>query len=331
MERKKFILGLAIAFVLAATVGVFLIPKNRTEGLLPTVKHGSRIAATNKEGNSLAAQIKVYESLVQRDPDNIEHRARLGGLYFRRGDWDRAKEHFAEAVELDPHNVQLRTRLAMTYWHGGDTNRGIQQLDEAIGINPSLIDARFYKAILLSKLAERKSEAIGELRKVIELAPGSRFAREARAQLMELGVKDSVSPLPKELGGLILKAQSAGREAIAQINKMHNQQLPITTGYVGTYIHGKSTKSAKLWIAESDDPDGLLQRMLDEIRGGDTPFSVPEEVEGLGPKIYSSKGMEQHHYIWSRKTLLIWLSLKDFSSDEALAFLKDALKLIGTG
>lgn len=322
MDRRKFIVALGIAFFIAAAVVVVVVPKKSPSPPAPSPK---------PHGEDLAAQIKMYESLVEKAPENSQHRARLGELLLKQGDRERGEQHLAKAAELDPGNAQLRIRLAMVYWHEGKTDKGIEQLDEALKVNPSLVDARFYKGILLSNFAGRKREGIAELKKVIADAPESRFAQQARRQLRKFQATEIPPFLPKAMGNLALKDYATGKEAIAEINKMHNKEIAIANGYVGNYADSKGTKSAKLWISESEDPDDMLRRMLAGIEKEDTPFSDPKEVEGIGTEVHSLEGMGQRHYIWARENLLIWLSLKDFSVDEALQFIQEAIQVIGTG
>ncbi|MFQ6117402.1 MAG: tetratricopeptide repeat protein [Candidatus Bipolaricaulia bacterium] len=319
MKRKSLVLILGVAFALVAIGVAFIVPR------LGQAPQQSPVA----QDKALTEQIKLYESKVGEEPENADYRAKLGELYFQGGDWDKALGNFTKAVELDPQNVDLQIKLAIIYWHSGDIEAGIRQLDEALQLDPSRVTTRFYRGILLSTVKGREAEAIAELEEVIKLDPNSELAGRARTRLAELGADVSVapSPLPQSLGGLPLQSYSEGKEALAEINKLHNSELPITAGYVGSYSDG--TRSVKLWIAESDDPGGLLQQMLESIREGKTPFSAPEEVAGLETQVYSAEGMSQTHYIWVEGNLLIWMALEGFTADEEMKVLKEALKITG--
>jgi predicted negative regulator of RcsB-dependent stress response len=319
MKRKNLVLILAIAFALVAVGVAFIVPRLGQAPRQPLVV----------QEEALTEQIKVYESLVQEEPENADYRTRLGELYFQQGDWDKALGNFTKAVELDPQNGDLQIKLAIIYWHSGDIEAGIEQLDGALQLDPSRITTRFYRGILLSTVKGREAEAVAELKKAIELDPNSELAQRARKRLAELGADVDVVPslLPQALGGLPLQDYSKGKEALAEINRLHGEELSITNGYVGSYSDG--TKSVTLWIAESEDPDGLFRQMLNKIKGGDTLFSAPQGVEGLGREVYLSEGMGQAHYIWVEGGLLIWMALEGFSADEELKILKEALKVIG--
>jgi len=321
MERKSLVLILGIAFALVAVGVALIVPRLGQAPRQPPVA----------QDKALTEQIELYEDKVREEPENPAWWAKLGELYFQGGDWDKALENFAKAVELDPQDVGLRIKLAIIYWHSGDIEAGIRQLDEALQLDPSHIAARFYKGILLSTVKGREEEAIAELEEVIRLDPDSELAQRARNRLAELGadvdmdVDAAPSLLPQSLGGLPLQEFSSGEEAIAEINKLHGKELPITDGYVGSYSDG--TKSLTLWVAqsESDGPEELLQQMLEALRKGRTPFSAPRRVEGLEREVYSTEGLDQTHYIWTEGNLLIWMALGGFPTDEGLEVLREAI------
>ena len=319
MKRKNLVLILGIAFALVAVGVAFIVPR---------LGQAPRQPLMTQQGE-LKEQIEVYEGLVQEEPENADYRAKLGELYFQGGDWDKALGNFTKAVELDPQNVELQIKLAIIYWHSGDIEAGIRQLDEALQLDPSRVTTRFYRGILLSTVEGRETEAIAELKEVIRLDPNSELARRARSRLAELGAAADVAPslLPPVLGELPLQDFSSGEEALAEINRLHGEELSIIDGYVGSYSDG--ARSVTLWIAGSDDPDGLLRQMLGAIEGGDTPFSAPRKVEGLGREVYRSEGMGQAHYIWVEGDLLIWMALEGFAADEGMKVLEEALAAIG--
>jgi len=323
MKRKNLVLILAIAFGLVAVGVAFIVPRLGQTPRQPLVA----------QEEALTEQIEVYERLVREEPENADYRVRLGELYFQGGDWDKALANFAKAVELDPQNVELQIKLAIIYWHSGDIEAGIRQLDGALQLDPSRVTTRFYRGILLSIVEGREAEAAAELREVIKLEPNSELAQRARRRLAELeaaaGEPPSSAPslLPPVLGGLPLQDFSSGEEALAEINRLHGEELSITDSYVGNYSDG--ARSVTLWIAGSEDPDGLLRQMLGKINEGETLFSIPQGVEGLGREVYLSEGMGQVHYIWVEGDLLIWMALEGFPDDEGMKVLEEALQAIG--
>ncbi len=321
MERKNLVLILGIAFGAVAMGAALIAPRL---GQSPSLQQ-----PTVAQDEALAEQIKAYESKVGEEPENATYRAKLGELYFQRGDWDKAIGNLERAAELDPQNIDLQIKLAIVYWHSGDVEGAFEQLDGALRLDPSHITTRFYRGILLSAVNGKETEAIAELKKVIELDPDSELARRAQARLAELENPPSPAPslLPKSLGGIPLKDYSSGEEALAEISRLHPNELPLADGYVGRY--SDETRSATLWIAKSADPRELLQQMLKAIRGKQTPFSAPREVEGLEREVYRSEGMGQAHYIWVKENFLIWMALEGFLADEEVEFLKEALEVIG--
>jgi cytochrome c-type biogenesis protein CcmH/NrfG len=181
VERKRFVLGSVMAFGLGAVLVVFLLQSGKTD------LRGPGAANQVEPSRKFAGQVAAFEEKVKEDPGNAGYRKTLGDLYIRRGEWPKARAQYAKAVELQPGAVDLRIRLAMTYWHGGEQARGLAQLDEAIRLDPTQVDAHFYKAVLLAGQTDQRMEAAAEFRKVIEIAPESTYARQARAELEKMG------------------------------------------------------------------------------------------------------------------------------------------------
>ncbi|MFT3915278.1 MAG: hypothetical protein QM704_14510 [Anaeromyxobacteraceae bacterium] len=84
-------------------------------------------------------------------------------------------EAYAAAVRAAPGDAQLRTYLGFLRSDAGQVDDGLVELDHARALDPNSYAVGAYRALALAS-ARRFTEAEGELRRVLALAPGDAFA-----------------------------------------------------------------------------------------------------------------------------------------------------------
>jgi tetratricopeptide (TPR) repeat protein len=344
--QNKTIIALLIGLFAAAALGGAVVL------LQPFQMPGQPSAAADEQETQ--TQIAAYESLIAENPEDPKYHQGLGNLYWSLGEWEKAAEHFQQALELVPEDNELRVTTAMANWHAGQTEEAVRHLRTVVQRDPEDVMAQFYLGMLLANMEGQEDEAIAALQRTLTLAGEGEVADQARQMLAELGVESEVpsgpSPeasgakiaepasedvtiFPQLLGGLKLQAAYAGGRAKREIEQMHGGKIRIDRGYVAHYVDGGRT--ATFWVSETageEEAAALLTQMQEGIAKGGTPFSALELVAVPGLEaipVYATQGMGQFHYIWVKKRLIVWVALDEPDLQQRLEFLKAALVFIG--
>ncbi len=89
----------------------------------------------------LSRSVKVYETLLEKDPQSIPVFLNLGGLYFRRGMFEEAISYYERVIRSNPKHYQGHYWLAMCYWKLQRYYAAINTLEEVIEFLPTFKDA----------------------------------------------------------------------------------------------------------------------------------------------------------------------------------------------
>lgn len=133
--------------------------------------------------------------------------------------------------------------------------------------------------------------------------------------------------IPPSIADLPLRAHLFGPEAAAEIERLHRRRIPMSGAAVAIYGEG----NAVLWVSEAWIPLGawvLEQRMTQRIRTAETPFTLKEEREVNGVRVYVLEGTGQMHYYFHVGARLYWLAvdppLAEVALDDLLRFAQRA-------
>ena len=353
--RNKTILAVLIGVFAVAVLGGAALILQPFEPPAPAGS-GSRAAEQDK---GLQTQIEAYQSLIEENPDDPKYHQGLADLYWSVGDWEKAAEHYADALALKPEDGELRLMTAMAYWHAGRVEEAIELLRVAVEQTPDDPTAQFYLGMLLANQEGREAEAIEVLERAVALSGGGELAEQARRMLAELRGEEYVPPadtpsanpspsagtklvpseveaarlFPRSLGALTLKEAYGGTRAKREIEQMHGGKIRIDRGFVATYTDGKL--SATVWVSETASEEEALDlavKMEESIAKGGTPFEPLASITVPGLEaipVYFTRGMGQFHYIWVKKRLIIWVAMDEPSPEKRLEFLKAAIVFIG--
>lgn len=365
MRKKTILVVLVGIFAVAVLGGAALI----LQPFEPPVPSGASAAGSGsaERARELQTQIAAYESLIEENPDDPKYHQGLAGLYWSVGEWEKAAEHYANALALKPEDGELRLMTAMARWHAGQVEAAIGLLQEAVERDPEDPTAQFYLGMLLANQAGREEEAIVALRRAIALAGDSELALQARRMLAELGAaeqssarsadgsgasptkaepsepsasgseseSEAVRIFPEALGGLRLVEAYGGERAEREIERMHGGKVTIARGFVAFYSDADGERSATFWVSEAageQEALDLVRKMKESIARGGTPFSPLERLTVPGLEaipVYATEGMGQFHYIWAKKRWIVWVALDEPTAEKRLEFLRAALVLVG--
>ena len=123
--------------------------------------------------------------------------------------------------------------------------------------------------------------------------------------------------LPAMLAGLPLSEQVTGREALAEIERLHGKGFALTDGTVARYGGGTAT----LWVSSTWMPflaARQVEAMTDRIAEGRSPFSPTGTREVEGTTVYALAGMGQVHYYCQLNKRVVWLSVSPQFAEQSL-------------
>ncbi len=89
----------------------------------------------------LEKSVKVYKDLLKGDPNSIAVLLNLGGLYYRRGLFEKAIPHYERVIRLNPKHYLGHYWLAMCYRKMQRFYAAINTLEEIIEFLPTFKDA----------------------------------------------------------------------------------------------------------------------------------------------------------------------------------------------
>ena len=126
------------------------------------------------------------------------------------------------------------------------------------------------------------------------------------------------APLPDEISGYPLLSSTKGLAAIQEINHMHRNQFPLTSGSIGVY---GTEGQIQLWVSGTAF-DYFASRMVNQmetsIASNNSPFT-PVGVRIIEDRsIYELTGMGQDHFYFQSGDLVIWIATNQSLTEDTL-------------
>jgi tetratricopeptide (TPR) repeat protein len=144
---------------------------------------GTRAEAS---GSDDARAENCYRQALALDPGLAAARTNLGGLAYRAGRINAARDAFEEALALDPDQPEARFNLANLVLESGDLELAVAEFRRVLQADPEFADAHFNLAVALERLGGR-AQARAHLERYLALEPtSSSWAEQARALIARL-------------------------------------------------------------------------------------------------------------------------------------------------
>jgi len=132
--------------------------------------------------------IRVYQQVIEIQPQWSEPHINIGCIYFQRGEMPNAHAAFRAAIELEPHNVIAHFNLGCVFDEMGRLDDAIEHLRRATELEPAHTDAHFNLASAYEKRGQ-KQLALQHWISYLQQQPRGPWADFARTQ-----VKKSQTP-----------------------------------------------------------------------------------------------------------------------------------------
>jgi len=124
--------------------------------------------------------------------------------------------------------------------------------------------------------------------------------------------------LPESIAGTPLISADYGAKAVAEITRLHQKDLLVSSGAMGLY---GNASQITLWVAGfSSDATASqsLNSMTEKISQGNSPFIFIDQKQVIGHPINELEGMGQKHFYYQSGKSVIWLAVDSRIADRAL-------------
>ena len=126
------------------------------------------------------------EKTANAQPQNADVRVELGNLYYDAQRFDLAATWYEAALKLAPNNDEASTDLAVCYYNQNQPDRALAQLDHSLAVNPRHSKTLLNQGIIRAFGKQDLAGAMASWQKVIEVAPGTEDAAQARRALDDI-------------------------------------------------------------------------------------------------------------------------------------------------
>jgi cytochrome c-type biogenesis protein CcmH/NrfG len=186
MSKETTLVGVAaliIGFLLGILVGGKFMAGSAVPANQQAVQQNS--AALSNPGQA-AARIAELEQLVVKDPKNLQAWITLGNDYFDANQAQKSVQAYEKALEIDPNNANVLTDQGVMFRALGFYDRALTNFEKASKLDPKHLQSLFNSGIVYAVDLKQPARAKTIFEAIIQKAPASDLARQAREMLQQL-------------------------------------------------------------------------------------------------------------------------------------------------
>ncbi len=202
--NRSLVIGLAVGLL----VGIFIgyqagsasspPPGMNAMGGLPPgmpgqMPPGAQMPPPLAPGDNFQARISAMTAVVAQDPKNREAWVQLGNDYFDTRQPQKAIDAYAKALELVPNDANVLTDQGVMYRELHQYDRAVANFSKANQVDPRHVQSLYNLGVVYFNDLKQPKKAIDAWNKVIQTAPQSDQAAQARTALEE-AKKAGVAP-----------------------------------------------------------------------------------------------------------------------------------------
>jgi len=131
-------------------------------------------------------QIAALEQAAAREPKSARAWTQLGDAYFDSHQPQKAVDAYGKALALDPNNPNVLTDQGVMYRELGEYGKALANFEKATQIDPSHIQSVFNVGVIYATNLGQPDKAVKAWNRVIEMAPASPQAAQARKLIDDL-------------------------------------------------------------------------------------------------------------------------------------------------
>jgi len=167
--------ALKMSFVFEKKSTADIGKSNATETVAPKALPGelqnvSMVARKNLEQGKYRTAEKQYQTVLEKNPNNLDALSNLGVVYFRSGKIRSAESTLKKALAIAPNDDFVLTTLGIVHYRQSRFDEALKELRKAIEINPNSATAHNYLGITASQKG-RQNEAEKEMLQAIAKDP----------------------------------------------------------------------------------------------------------------------------------------------------------------
>jgi cytochrome c-type biogenesis protein CcmH/NrfG len=134
-------------------------------------------------GDNFQARITAMQSVVARDPKNVEAWVQLGNDYFDTRQPQKAIDAYQRALELRPANPNVLTDQGVMYRELGQFDKAVANFQKANQVDGKHVQSLFNLGVVYLNDLKQPKKAVETWNKIIQIAPQSDQAVQARTAI----------------------------------------------------------------------------------------------------------------------------------------------------
>jgi Tfp pilus assembly protein PilF len=155
----------------------------------PVMPPGAPPPQAGASAAEYASRIDMNERIVARDPKNRGAWVALGNDYFDTHQPQKSVDAYQKALDLDPNDANVLTDQGVMFRELRQFDKAIANFKRATQADPGHVQSLFNMGVVYESDLHDTARAAEAWRKVIQVAPTSSQANDARASLARIGQK----------------------------------------------------------------------------------------------------------------------------------------------
>lgn len=132
------------------------------------------------------ARIAQHEQRVKQDPKDVQAWIQLGNDYFDVDQFQKSIDAYGKALALQPNNPDVMTDQGIMYLRMANYEQAAKNFERANQLNPSHVQSLFNLGVVYANHLGKPEKAVEAWTKVIQVAPMSSQAIQARTALQQM-------------------------------------------------------------------------------------------------------------------------------------------------
>lgn len=131
-------------------------------------------------------EVNTLNSILAKDPKNLNALIKLGNLYMDTEDFPKAIENYEKALAIDGKNQNVRVDMGACYRRIGRSDKALELFNEATKMEPTHAIGHLNAGIVLLYDFNKADEALPSFEKYLELAPSHPSANDIRTLVQDI-------------------------------------------------------------------------------------------------------------------------------------------------
>jgi cytochrome c-type biogenesis protein CcmH/NrfG len=167
VSTDKVLFAVAMTLIIGFSIGAAVTLLGRSDGMVSAFLGN----AQGLKPAPIEGKIRLSESILEKNPNDILVLIDLGNSYFDAGRYQEAVEAYLRALNIDPKNADVRNDLGIMYRELGQYDKAIDALRQAALDDPFNPRSRYNLGIVLACDMKDDRGAIDAFEEFLALGP----------------------------------------------------------------------------------------------------------------------------------------------------------------